>query len=190
MWPCRNLRKCSESSFAPWDSADVRSQCDHATETPQKSSAKLYTKSCRKSGCACQCDRALIVGAVRRAQATLKCALHRLSHVRTRVRTRVQALCVRCADSSICTLHHLCVRTCAGVGLRLSPPLFLGARVWRAPPAPPSEHATARTYYHPKVRHRIMCSSLWFCIAVWAWRAVVLNPIEMKGAERGGGRQR
>ena len=45
--------------IAPWYSADVRSQCDHATETPQKSSVKLYTKSCRKSGCACQCDRAL-----------------------------------------------------------------------------------------------------------------------------------
>ena len=59
----RNLRKSSESSFAPWYSADVRSQCDHATETPQKSSVKLYTKSCRKSGCACQCDRTLIIRA-------------------------------------------------------------------------------------------------------------------------------
>ena len=63
-----------------------------------------------------------------------KCALHRRPHVRT----RVHALCVRCADSSICTLHHVCVRTCVGVGLRLSPPPFFFRRegMARAPPRP------------------------------------------------------
>ena len=85
-----------------------------------------------------------------RVYATLqvRTALHRRAghtYARTRVRTCAHALCVRSADSGICTLHHVCVRTCAGVGqTSFSSPFFLGARVWRAPPAPPSEHATAR----------------------------------------------
>ena len=44
---------------------------------------------------------------------------------------------MRCADSSICTLHHVCVRTCAGVGLRLSPPPLFSARGYGARPPRP-----------------------------------------------------
>ena len=55
------------------------------------------------------------------------------TYVRTRVCTRVHPLCVRRADSSICTLHHVCV------GLRLSPPPFFFRREGMARP-PPRPH--------------------------------------------------
>ena len=142
MWPCRNLRKSSESSFAPWYCADVRSQCDHATETPQKSSVKLSHKILSQK----RMRLSVWPGPSNSGRRAPTRSRHWSAHctaghtyVRTRVRTRVHAyaLCVRWSDFSICTLHHVRVRTYVwGRRSTSFSPLFFGREgMARAPRA-------------------------------------------------------
>ena len=51
------------------------------------------------------------------------------------------------------------------------------------------ENLPTHTYYNPKVPHRNMYTSPWFCSAVWAWWAIVMSPLEMEG-QKGGQSQR